>query len=811
MSMTGFATYRREGLILVTGQSLQIDATLGVAGVQETVTVTGESPMIAVQDSSVRGVVGNVQIENVPINARDTQNLALLVPGARRANNFDPTKVRVPYVSFGTQSSGRGQLYTIDGGDNTDDVVGGILRMVSMDSVEEFEVVTSRLGAEYARAGGGAIRIITKSGTNEFHGSAFEFFRDKALNAETDAEKLQGEGKGPFRRNQFGGNIGGPIVQDKAFFFVTFERIKEDVSSVLGLPAEIEALYDPAFIDSHGHFGIIPQPFTRNYFTAKYTQQFNANNRLDVRYAYEDNLRGNDLIGTGRTHRTGIAGSASTQDVAADQSNDLWSILAKFQTIVGTSGLNEFVFQGTDFLNIIQGVGQETFDARGTPTQFYPSAIFGTNTSAPQSTLQRKYQFTDNFSWTLDEHSLKFGGNVLRNKQAAVALETFRGHGQYFYANDGDPGDQALTFTQFNVFPVSDVPNTSIGFYGQDDWRVTDSLTLNLGVRYDIERGGLSNAFYGDSGELLITDPRSPWFGDVFCDEGTRGRGCIPDDKNNIAPRLGFARDVGARGMTVVRGGWGLFYDKALGVANLFTNWDFLGVELVVIGNPPFGPLNQPSFDELAAAGVIPISFDEVPNPLYELPQSSQFSIGASHQFTPELALDVDFIYSKSTNLDKEADLNEMRIPNVEESRLFWPERGGQLLVKQSIGEEIYKGLQMSLRKRFSRGVQATVNYTLAQARGNGGFSDPTGVPEAECIACIGDDRDLGPMPNDARHLFVASGIFQLPADFQFSALFTAESGRAKTAHSVVDLNGNGRTNQTDYTPGPNGEVAGSG
>src|SRR5574342_1145715 len=189
VSMPSFTTYRREGLVLITGQSLTVDARLEVAGVEETVTVTGETPLITTQESSVRGVVENVQIDNVPINTRDAQNLALLVPGARRANQYDPTKARVPNVSFGTMSSGRGQLYTIDGGDNTDDVVGGLLQQVSMDSVQEFEVVTARLSAEYSRAGGGAIRIITKSGTNEYRGSVFEFFRDKALNAETEAEK----------------------------------------------------------------------------------------------------------------------------------------------------------------------------------------------------------------------------------------------------------------------------------------------------------------------------------------------------------------------------------------------------------------------------------------------------------------------------------------------------------------------------------------------------------------------------------------------------------------------------------------------
>src|SRR5262245_19123662 len=490
VTMPSFATVRHEGLVLITGQNLTVDAHLEVAGVEETVTVTGESPLITTSVSSVRGVVENVQIENVPINTRDAQNLALLVPGARRANQYDPTKARVPNVSFGPMSSGRGQLYTIDGCDNTDDVVGGLLQQVSMDSVQEFEVVTARLSAEYSRAGGGAIRIITKSGTNEFRGSVFEFFRDKALNAETDAEELAGTWKGPFRRHQFGGNIGGPIVKDKAFFFFTYERIQEDVSDTLFLPPDVEALYSPAFIEEHGGLGTIEQPFRRNYLTAKYTQQLNTKNRLDVRYALEDNSRDGDLIGTGRTNN-------ATRDYAAIQTNDFWSILGRFQTIIGANGLNEVVFQGTDFVNVIQGVTQHSYTEVGTPSLTFPTLVVGTNPSAPQSTLQRKYQFRDNFSWTLNEHSFKFGGDVLRASQAGVDLAVFLGHGAFTYANDGDPEDRAIQFTQFAPFEPANVPNTAYGFYAQDDWRVTDSLTLNLGVRYDVEIGALSNAGYG--------------------------------------------------------------------------------------------------------------------------------------------------------------------------------------------------------------------------------------------------------------------------------------------------------------------------
>jgi hypothetical protein len=793
VSMSGFANYVREGIILVTGQGITMDAQLQVEGVTETVTVTGESPMISTRESKVGGVVDTEQIENVPINTRDVQQLALLVPGAKKANNFDPTKGRVPAISFSTNGSGRGVLYMLDGGDNTDDAVGGIVQQVSMDSIQEFEVVTSRIKAEYARSSGGAITMVTKSGTNEFHGTAFEYFRDKSLNAETEPEKLAGEGKAPFKRHQFGGTIGGPIVKDKAFFFVTYERVSEDFNSILAIDPEAEALFDPAFIDRHGGFGAIEQPFRRNYFTAKYTQQFNPDNRLDVRYAYEDNVRDGDQVGEGFTF-------AASQDNSAFQTNDLWSILARMQTLVGTSAFNEFVFQASDFVNIIQAYQQPDFHTPGDATIVYPSATFGQNANTPQKTFQRKYQFRDTFSYSLDTHDLKFGGEILRGDPFGFDLP-FSSNGFFQYANDGDPLDQSIFFSQFDIIPPSEIPYTVYGFFAQDDWRVNDSLTLNLGLRYDAEIGVLSNVPYGPNGILLATDPRSPYVGILTGDPPQ-----LEDDKNNWSPRIGFAWDVGAQGKTVIRGGYGRFFEKVVANATLFTIIDYFQVRGVSIENPTFGPENIPPFDDLFAIAGFNLPFDNTIVPGYQLPKSDQVTIGVSHQFTPTLAFDADYVHARGTERGHRADINERRIPNDTTSRLFYPEHRGRLRVEESDGEDTYDGLQLSLRKRFTNNIQFTVNYTLADLRGNAesGFGG-----EAECYECKGDERDIGPYQNDTRHNFIAGGIFGLPADFQFSALIQAESGRPLTAYSSQDLNGNGR--RFDYTEGPNGESPGRG
>ncbi len=519
-----------------------------------------------------------------------------------------------------------------------------------MDSVQEFAVVTSRIKAEYARAGGGAISIITKSGTNEFHGSGFWFFRDKSLNAETLPQEIQGEGKPDFRRSQFGGNIGGPIMQDKAFFFVTYERVNETSNSTLGVTPAVEATFNPGFIAEHGGLGNIDQPFTRNYFTGKYTQQFNPGNRLDVRYAYEDNIREGDQVGD-----PGFSFNR-TFDQAAFQSNDLWSILARFQTILGTGSLNEFVFQLSDFENVIQGVGQPDFHSPDQPTLDFPGLRVGQNTSTPQSTFQRKLQIRNTFSMSLDTHDLKFGGGLLRGDPFGFDLP-FSNNGFFQYANDGDPLNQANFFSQFDLIPPLEIPYTVYGFFAQDDWRIGESLTLNLGIRYDYEDGVLSNVPYGTNGFRLNDDPRSPYFNTADCSgdfRGTPNSFCLQDDGNNWAPRIGFAYDIGAEGVTVIRGGWGRFYDKIVANATLFTLIDAVGVRGVSIsGLVPFGPDALPAFDELFANFGFPLPFDPFISPLYEVPYSDQFTIGVSHQITPQIAFDVDYVRSDGKDRGK--------------------------------------------------------------------------------------------------------------------------------------------------------------
>src|SRR6476659_553824 len=225
--LSGFATYSRKDVTVNVAQTSDINIELKLAGVSESVNVTAESPMVKTTDSSVGGVVDVTKIESLPLNGRQFANLAATIPGVGLGFHSDPTKSTQysPQIAGG---NGRNLNYQIDGGDNNDDTVGGLLQLFPLEAIQEFTFITQRFKAEYGRSNGGVLNGVTKSGTNRWSGSFFELFRDKSMNAQTQTEKLSGVDKQDYRQNQFGGSFGGPIAKDRAHFFVAAERTQKD-------------------------------------------------------------------------------------------------------------------------------------------------------------------------------------------------------------------------------------------------------------------------------------------------------------------------------------------------------------------------------------------------------------------------------------------------------------------------------------------------------------------------------------------------------------------------------------------------------
>jgi hypothetical protein len=337
--LQGFQTVSKKDIEVNVAQIVAIDFPLKVAALAETVNVTGATPLIETTSSAVGGLVDVKRIESIPLNGRQFANLAATIPGVGLAFHTDPTKSTQysPQINGG---NGRNINYQIDGGDNNDDTVGGLLQSFPLEAIEQFNFQTQRFKAEYGRSNGGVLNVVTKSGTNTPSGSFFEFFRDKSLNSESESETLADlsaiaartppPGKQDYRRNQFGGSFGGPIAKDKAHFFAALERTQQDTTQVVDTSG--------LFPDKNGVFAV---PYRENLFTTKVTANLNAAQYLSVRYGFNNNSQ---PYGAARN---------STFDNWGDSKNKLNSINLNHNWVMGGSKLNEFIFQYADFSNTI--------------------------------------------------------------------------------------------------------------------------------------------------------------------------------------------------------------------------------------------------------------------------------------------------------------------------------------------------------------------------------------------------------------------------------------------------------------------------
>src|SRR2546421_6241769 len=400
----GFAKYVQENAVVNVLQRSTIDPVLKVGGISETVNVTAESvPLVETTKTDVSGVISQRELNTLPVNGRSFASLAILIPGATLAPSFDPTKSRVGTFSIGG-STGRNLNITVDGGDNKDNAVGGILQNFSMEGIQEFALSTQRFSAANGRSGGALLSIVTQSGTNQLHGSAFGFFRDDKLNA--NAPQLLANAnpalfasgdivKPPFSRQQFGGSIGGPIKRDKAFFFGTVERTRERGNSIV--PSSDQAQI--AFLEPFGYKAVrfLPQPFNDTQYTAKVDINPSPKNAFVIRFAGQNNNALNDQAGF-LIVRTDLSGGNKTL-------NTLYSTLGQWTHTFSQRTVNQFNYQFSTFNNQILAttdLSQLTFPV---------GIAVGRNGNVPQQTLEKKHQFRDDLSYNRGNHSFKFGGD----------------------------------------------------------------------------------------------------------------------------------------------------------------------------------------------------------------------------------------------------------------------------------------------------------------------------------------------------------------------------------------------------------------
>ena len=402
---SGFATLVQEGVGVAVAQTQTLNVTLQIGTIAQDVSVTATLPLTDVTSSSVGETVDTQRLQALPLNGRQFANLAATLPGVGLAYHSDPTKGSnyAPLVNGG---AGRNINYQIDGGDNNDDTVGGLLQQFPLEAVQEFRFDTQRFKAEYGRSNGGVMNVVTKSGTNRYEGTLFELFRDKGMNALTETEKLAGAAgqsdprKGDYRRHQFGGSFGGPLMMDRLHFFFALERTEQNTTQT---------------VNTRGLFpeqdGVFPTPLRENLGSVKVSATINPAQYLTLRY------------GRNRNRFPFNASPTTTPDNWADATNQFNSVNAGHNWVAGGSKLNEVVFQYSDYSDHI-------VERTQADTLVFPNGVMtGSSLAAPQRTEQVKYQIRDDFSWLLSGrgglgHTLKAGASFINEPRLFIEAAT---------------------------------------------------------------------------------------------------------------------------------------------------------------------------------------------------------------------------------------------------------------------------------------------------------------------------------------------------------------------------------------------------
>jgi hypothetical protein len=753
----GFTSKVFPSVKLPVGQTSALDIQLEV-NVKETVTIDDgyNFELVNTSTSVVDGIIRENEVNSLPLNGRNFLELALLIPGNSPAPNFDPTKTNTVVISSAGQL-GRGGNVTVDGADDNDDVVGGAVQNISQEAVQEFQIAMNRFSAELGRSGSAVINIVTKSGTNYFHGSGSFYFRDKSLQGlPATFDRSLGQTP-PFDREQYAFAIGGPIKRDRAWFFGSFEYRNQNGAVLVGTRDLATRSIKKGFAAAPLHDG---------FTTDRVDWQPTNKDHIYGRYSLE---RENDIA---QSSLIRAIGSASERQASR---NNTHSFLLNYTHVLNSRVVNSLSFSFSHFVNAIEPVTAE-------PQLTFPSIQDGASFRVPQGTRQRRIQLRDTLSIVRGNHTFNFGGEFQRVRGdfdlrvfQQGRIELIEDFPDFDRNSDGKVDDNDLLFavtlrshnpTQPLLIP--DASNTYIAGFVQDDWRLHPQLSLNLGLRYELDT---------DVKNISRTDELNPLILPFL--HGTRDK-----DKNNFGPRIGLNYST-KDGRMSVHAGYGIYYDRiTLEIQSLERGLDGRALPIDVrAGNlffiPPeflFDPINgkfppgAPTFANPftgfllpgAGAGGINIIDNSMQNPMVQ-----QMNVGVQRQFGQDFVLRADYLHNFGTHF----------IIGRTIGQVFNPVVGGPDLVKnlESSVKTKYDGLLLSLEKRFSHRSQFRVSYTLAKAFN---YANDDQIPFSNGpIDPNNLHLEYGPTPNDQRHRFTFSGVFDLPYGIHLAPIVTMASG----------------------------------
>lgn len=764
--LQGFSTTEVSNVVLLVSSETRHDLTLGVSNLQETVTVLAEPAQIEVTKAEVSTVITQRQIETLPVEGRSAITLSLLLPGTAT----DTTRPQRPGANVGAGGmTTAGTNYLVDGLNNMISRAGDAREDLPQSAIQEFKVHLAQMPAEYGGRSGGVVNVVTRSGTNAFHGEAIEYFRHKNLNAMDKFQQERhdefGDPKPDFRRDQFGFAVGGPILRNRAHFFATAERTRtQEFFTVNTGKPELYGANEGTF-EGGG--------FTNVYFI-KGEVQLTPNQRAFYRYSRQDST--NYCQGCGGT----------TSSFGTDNSVPGFTHFLGHTWQVSDRIVNEFAILYAES-NQTTEPGRYTptpYDPSvGSPTYRFPSFSWG---AQPGTSFVNAYnQFRNSLSVSAGSHLWKFGVGVqilptdMYNPGNPLGTWTF-GTDQYF-----DPSDPSFSFDQLTNpiqfqaslpgFYPKNISHTYEAFV-QDEWRVARNVTLNLGLRYDLQ-----TRIWNENLDQSRYPRPLP-----YVDFASRG------DKNNVAPRAGLAWDLNGNGRAVVRAGYGLVYGNMQnslsdGEVNAFQQYS------VNIRNPAY-PDPYQGRDPLSFVSTAPPNITILANDL-ENSESHTFNAGLSKELGSRLALHIDGVYTATPKFPNRVNINT---PDPLTNRRPLPEWGTIYQQQNSEGSYDYRALLVRLEKRFSSNHQYTVSYTLSKQ--DNAWTGTSGNGYGQITDAFNRSFDQGPADVDRRHAVVASGAFLLPYDITLGAVWAWRSSMPFSALAGRDLNNDG--SNTDYVPG---------
>jgi Carboxypeptidase regulatory-like domain len=804
--LAGFRKYQRQGLLLQIGTTASIDITLDIGTVEQNILVTGESPLVDVKSTQVATNIDQQELAALPILNRNWLAAVSLAPGIQLQSSTASFACESLIVGGGSNRSGN---FSVDGGGNNDDYLGsscGSQTRTALEAVQEFQVLTNQYDAEFGRTAGAVINAITKQGTNAIHGSLFGSYTGDRVTARDFFVAQRSLAKPDTAQTDWGGTVGGPIVRDKAHFFYSLDRLiyAEGRSNTFDARPELD-------------YSNTQRMKLWNHMV-RVDHQINSTNTWSARY----------LVEVSPTYDR-VAGRRT--QVARDQEFDVdRTAVATWNSVFGNTRFNTlragYTWEKNGF------TAKEVQD--GVPmTELPPSLTMLTFldgfANGAQFRINASQEVSDSFSWFVPQlmggsHDIKFGGQYI---YSTIELpDQTDMNGRFGFSTD-------LAFNPNNPRSYPErlfirVPSASASFlpthvgvlFAQDKWSLGD-VTINLGLRYDVEATPIENSF-------------NPSF----------AAGSYPIDKNNLSPRIGLAWRPGGSSTSLMRGGWGIFYDKiTLITTTPFLNQGVFSDSFVAAfptdradagpssGARPTDPMlvngpivNRAAIDALFPPGSLGRNTGVVylDSPDRQVPRTQQLTLGYERQIGRFMSGSVDYAHSwnqdqlMTYNVNPGTRINTTRTGRIDYTDL--ENIAGQLGISP-FGNAVYKrvndgssqfdGINFSLEKRYSSNWAARVSYAMGYARGNA-EANQTYINQFQ----VGADPLLhlndGPLDNDRGQNLAISGRVEVPrtGGLNISGVYRFMTGTPITIHDTTfDLDRNGIL----FDPAPAGDYCGTG